>query len=177
MAAPQPPLPKLGKQDIEAARAQASAHFQAGRYADAAEMLLRVFETEPQPLYLFNAGQAYRKGEKPREAKATYERFLEVAPTHKLAPEVRGYVKDMDALLLTQQKAQQISLELDREKAEADFARRALLQERSKPLYKQPVLWVLLGGGVLAVLTGLGVAGYFSAVSQSDLGTQAVVLP
>lgn len=176
-AAPAPPLPKLSKSDIDGAKAQASAHFQAGRYSDAAELLLRVYEAEPQPLYLFNAGQAYRKGDKPREAKATYQRFLDVAPTHRLAPEVRGYVKDMDTILATQQQAQQISLELDKEKSEAQFARQALLQERGKPLYKRPVFWVLIGGGVLVALTALSIGVYFGEVSKSDLGTQRVVLP
>lgn len=176
-AAPAPPLPKLSKSDIDGAKAQASAHFQAGRYSDAAEMLLRVYEAEPQPLYLFNAGQAYRKGDKPREAKTTYQRFLDVAPTHRLAPEVRGYVKDMDTILATQQKAQQISLELDKEKTEAQFARQALLQERGKPLYKRPVFWVLVGSGVLVALTALSIGVYFAEVSKSDLGTQRVVLP
>ncbi len=139
--------------------------------------MLRVFEADPQPLYLFNAGQAYRKGDLPSEAKATYERFLDVAPSHKLAPEVRGYVKDMDTLLATQKKAKEISLELDKEKAEAQFARQALLQERSTPIYKRPLFWGLMGTGLLVVLGGVAVTVATISAGRSDLGTQIVKLP
>lgn len=175
-AKPAPAAP-LAKGEIDGAKAQAGAHFQAGRYRDAADLLLRVFEADPQPLYLFNAGQAYRKGDLPGEAKATYERFLDVAPNHKLAPEVRGYVKDMDTLLATQKKAKEISLELDKEKAEAQFARQALQQERSTPIYKRPLFWGLMGTGLLVVLGGVAVTVATISAGRSDLGTQIVKLP
>lgn len=172
-----PAATRLAKGEVDAAKAQAGSHFQAGRYRDAAELLLRVYDADAQPIYLFNAGQAFRKGDLPLEAKTTYERFLSVAPDHKLAPEVRGYVKDMDALLATQAKAREISLELDKEKAEAQFARQALLQERTKPVYKRPLFWVLLGAGVLVTATVVGVLGWSVSVSRSDLGTQTVRAP
>ena len=171
------PAAPLAKGEVDAAKTQAASHFQAGRYREAAELLLRVFDADRQPLYLFNAGQAYRKGDLPNEAKATYERFLDVAPNHKLAPEVRGYVKDMDTLLATQKKAKEISLELDKEKADAQFARQALLQERSTPIYKRPLFWGLMGTGLLVVLGGVAVTVATISAGRSDLGTQIVKLP
>ncbi len=165
---------KLSKAEIDEVKAQASAAFQAGKYTEAAEILRRVYESDPQPLYLFNAGQAYRKGDKPREAKAAYEQFLSVAPQHKLAPEVSGYIRDMDTILSTQKKAQEISLELDKEKAEATFARQALQQERSTPIYKKPLFWATVAGGVVIVATaGLIVFG-IQAQGFSDLGNRKV---
>ena len=75
--------------------------------------------TSPTPaLVPVQRGPSVSKGDKPREAKAAYEQFLTVAPQHKLAPEVSGYIRDMDTILSTQKKAQEISLELDKEKAE-----------------------------------------------------------
>lgn len=167
------PPRKLSKAEVEEAKTQASAAFQSGKYSEAAEILLRVYDSEPQPLFLFNAGQAYRKGDKPKEAKAAYEQFLQVAPSHKLAPEVQGYVRDMDALLASKKQAQEISLELDKEKAESRFVKQALERERS-PIYKKPLFWVALAGGLVAVVTiGLGV---FAVQVQgySDLGNRKV---
>ncbi|HNN92605.1 MAG TPA: tetratricopeptide repeat protein [Pseudomonadota bacterium] len=165
---------KLNKAEIDEAKAQASAAFQAGRYTEAAEILRRVYESDPQPLYLFNAGQAYRKGDKPREAKTAYEQFLVVAPKHKLAPEVSGYIRDMEALLLTQKKAQEISLELDKEKAEAMFVRQALQQERGTPIYKKPLFWAGLAGGVI-VVSAFGLLAFgVQAQGFSDLGNRKV---
>lgn len=167
------PARKLNKAEIEEAKTQASAAFQSSKYSEAAEILLRVYESDPQPLFLFNAGQAYRKGDKPKEAKAAYEQFLQVAPKHKLAPEVQGYVRDMDALLASKKQAQEISLELDKEKAESRFVKQALDRERS-PIYKKPLFWVALAGGLVAAVTiGLGV---FAVQVQgySDLGNRKV---
>lgn len=167
------PKGKLSKAEIDAAKALASSAFQVGKYSDAAEILLRVYESDPQPLYLFNAGQSYRKGDKPREAKAAYEKFLQAAPEHRLAPEVVGYIRDMDTILATQKKTQEISIELDKEKAEAQWARQALQQERA-PLYKKPLFWATVAGGVVVVATiGLVVLAIQSQ-GFSDLGNRRV---
>lgn len=167
------PKRKLTKAEIDESKAQAATAFQTGKYSAAAELLLRVYEADPQPLYLFNAGQSYRKGDKPLEAKNAYEQFLRVAPDHRLAPEVVGYIRDMEAILATQKKAQEISFELDKEKAEANSARQALQAERA-PLYKKPLFWATVAGGVVVVAT-IGIVVFaIQAQGFSDLGNRRV---
>ena len=121
------------KAEIDATLAEAAAMFKAGQHVEAADKLMLVYESDPQPLLLFNAGQAYRRAKRPRQAKEAYQTFLSVAPNHSLCPEVRGYVRDMDTLLELQQREQQISLQLQQEKEVATSAQQALQQERSRP--------------------------------------------
>ena len=83
-----------------------------------------------------------------------------MAPVHPLVPEVRGYLRDMQTLEEMQRREQQISLQLQQEKADATFARQALQQERSTPLYKRPMFWGVVAGVGLALVAG-GIAGSF----------------
>jgi tetratricopeptide (TPR) repeat protein len=108
----------------EAHVAYANLLFQAGLYADAAAALRRAYERNPKPIYLFNAGQSYRKGLYPVEALELYERFIAIAPTHPLANEARGHVQTIQALLQKQRENEQIKLQLTEEQALAEQARK-----------------------------------------------------
>lgn len=156
------------KAEVEAALAEASALFKAGQHVQAADKLMAVYQSSPQPIYLFNAGQAYRRAKLPVQAKGAYQRFLDTAPTHPLAPEVRGYVRDMQTLEEMQRHEQQISLQLQQEKAEATSARQALLQEKSTPIYKRPLFWGLMAGVSLAVFSGAIVLGVIRERANAD---------
>lgn len=72
----------------------AALKYKAGEYLEAANELNLAYSLQPQPVFLFNIAQAYRKGRASRAAKEMYQRFVEVAPTHPLAPEARGYIQD-----------------------------------------------------------------------------------
>ncbi|MFO0576915.1 MAG: hypothetical protein U1A78_23170 [Polyangia bacterium] len=108
----------------EAHVAYANQLFLAGLYADAAAALRRAYERNPKPIYLFNAGQSYRKGLYPVEALELYERFIAIAPAHPLANEARGHVQTIQALLQKQRENEQIKLQLTEEQALAEQARK-----------------------------------------------------
>lgn len=172
---PPPEGAALSLAEAKVAQAQAAELFRQNHFVQAAELLRLAYLGEPHPLLLFNAGQAYRKAERPLEAKYMYEQFVAAAPEHALTPEARGYIKDMEALAVTQQRGQQIALALEETKQrekEAALAlekerqialetQRALVQtreqlerERNKPLYRRPWFW-----GVLSAVTVVVVAG------------------
>lgn len=152
--------PPRNKAELDAALAEASVLFKQGQHVEAADKLLWIYSASPQPIYLFNAGQAYRRAKRPSQAKAAYVRFVDAAPSHPLVPEVRGYLRDLQTLEEMQQHEQQISLQLQQERADATVARQALQQERSTPIYKRPLFWGVLAGVGLALVAG-GVAGSF----------------
>ena len=176
-AMPSPPaqsadeLPKKPrtKAELDATLVEAATMFKAGQHVEAADKLMLVYESDPQPLLLFNAGQAYRRAKRPKQAKEAYQTFLSVAPNHSLCPEVRGYVRDMDTLLELQQREQQISLQLQQEKEVATSAQQALQQERTKPIYKRPLFWGLVAGLGVAVIAGVTAAGVIGVRVQADV--------
>jgi tetratricopeptide (TPR) repeat protein len=148
---------------------EAAALFKAGQHVEAADKLMLVYDTDPQPLLLFNAGQAYRRAKRPSQAKEAYQRFLSAAPEHSLVPEVRGYVRDMDTLLEMQQREQQISLQLQQEKEVSTSAQQALQKERSKPLHKRPLFWGLVAGVGIAAVAAATIGGIIGVRVQADV--------
>lgn len=137
-AEPEPPSAneQPAEVDPKALQARAAQLFHANQFVEAAELLQLVYKSEPRPILLFNAGQAYRKAERAAEAQAMYEQFLTVAPAHALAPEARGYIKDMAALLAMQQRAREVALALEEHLAATESSKQqaalALQQERQR---------------------------------------------
>lgn len=158
----------------------ASAMFKAQKFTEAGQSLQQAYQREPRPIFLFNAGQAYRKGERYSEAKAAYSEFLQVAPDHRLASEARGYVATLTALIEQRDRSQQIEMALSDQKAEserakqlseenrakAEQAEKALAEEQTKQkkFYRRPWFWGLVGAGV--VLGGSIAAGVLIAGAQ-----------
>ena len=165
----------------------ASAMFKAQKFVEAGQSLQQTYQREPRPIFLFNAGQAYRKGERYSEAKAAYSEFLQVAPDHRLASEARGYVATLTALIEQRDRSQQIEMALSDQKAEserakqlseenrvkaeanrakAEQAEKALADEQTKQkkFYRRPWFWGLVGAGV--VLGGSIAAGVLIAGAQ-----------
>jgi hypothetical protein len=141
------PAPLIDIKDAELHAKLASALFKVGNYLEAASELNLAYALVPQPIYLFNIAQAYRKAQRAAAAKVMYEKFLEAAPNHPLAPEARGYMADMEALAHAQEARNDAQEALSREK------------QRPKPIYKRPVFWGVLGTvvGVSAIAIGLGI--------------------
>lgn len=156
----------------EAARlvAEAKVHFSEKDYAAAAAKLVRAHALEPNPMYLFNAGQSLRKGGRPKEALALYERFVSTSPTHRLVGEARNYISDLQGLLEAQKRGEEVQLQLDAERQERTKTAEELEQERqtlektrlelekakNPPVYKKGWFWAALAG---VVFTGIAVAG------------------
>lgn len=149
--------------------------FEEQKFGEAAQALQRAYRLTPNPLYLFNAGQSYRKAEDKSHALEMYREFLRSAPEHKLADEARGYLKDLESAIALQSRLSTVKLELEAERAESDEAQRkaqdaqlraeqaqrALELERKKPFYKRGWFYgVVIGGslGVAAIIAaGVGI--------------------
>lgn len=138
--------------------------FSEQKFVEAAESLQRAYDADAKPLYLFNAGTAYRKAEKRREALGLYQRYLEVAPDGPLAAEARNYVKDLQALLAAQDNLQGTTQLLETERTQSqqkqEQLEQALRKERTKPIYKRPWFIVTATAVGIAVIATLGFAGY-----------------
>ncbi|HND09568.1 MAG TPA: hypothetical protein PKO07_14565 [Pseudomonadota bacterium] len=140
--------------------------FKEQQFSEAGEHLLAAHESKPQPVLLFNAGQAYRKALRPIEARNAYQKLIDDYPSHPLVPESKGYVQTLDALIAEVKEKQQIELALTEQKSKTEKelaeerARREEVQKElskyKKPFYKKAWFWLLVsgvvvGGGVVAL--------------------------
>lgn len=151
--------------DAAAQISQARQLFEEQKFSEAAQALQEAYRLAPNPLYLFNAGQSYRKAEDKPRALDLYREFLRIAPEHKLAEEARGYVRDLESAIAMQSSLSTVKLELEAERAESDEAQRkakdaqqraeqaqrALEIERKKPFYKRGWFYGVVIGGTLGI--------------------------
>lgn len=91
---------------LTAAQNDARAHFKkgeadyaAGQYVDALAAYQAGYDAEPLPGFLVNIAQCQRRMGDLERARATYQKFIMVAPDSPLVPEVRKLVEDLDRLL------------------------------------------------------------------------------
>lgn len=198
-AAPEAPADPLAA--AKATQARAAQLFRDQQFAEAAELLKSAYVDDPRPILLFNAGQAYRKAERAAEAKSMYEQFLKAAPGHPLAPETRGYIKDMESLSAMQLQVKQVSLALEEQLAATQLSERqaaqTLEQERQRSLQIRQALlntqaqlerdrqklasrrrWIVgLALGIPAAVAAIvgGAAGaYLSSRASTDGGTVTI---
>lgn len=109
--------------------------FTSGRYEQSVRELSAAHALDPQPIFLFNIAQSYRRWQRLREALSYYQQFLKADPKTSLRAETRGYIQELSALLEKQEQ---------------------LERERRKPAWRKPWFWGLVSGGVALVATGLG---------------------
>ena len=90
----------LGKQEF----ADGKAAYASGDYLKAALHFSNAYKADPDPAYIFNAGQAYRRraeaksGDVPHDCQQSlfaYRKFLELLPEAPNKSEVDGYIKEM----------------------------------------------------------------------------------
>ena len=180
------PPPANEPQTPAAHLATARQFFKAQQYPEAAEALRRAYALEPKPLYLFNAGTAYRKGEKLALALDMYKRYVEAVPDGELANEARAYIKDLTDLLDAQKRleannqalqganqlldnernqTQQTQLALEQEKKRVEQIQIELEKAKRKPWYRRPPFIVLS-----TVVAGLGLIVGMTALAISQSG-------
>src|SRR6185295_10549531 len=130
------PPPASEPQTAVSNLASARQLFNDRKYVEAAEALRRAHVLEPKPIYLFNAGTAYRKGEKLGPALEMYKRYVEAVPEGALANEARAYIKDLTDLLeahkrleANSQALQGANQLLESERSQAQQTQLALEQE------------------------------------------------
>ncbi len=156
--------------------------FQQQKYAEAGDHLRAAHEQSPNAVLLFNAGQAYRKALRPKEARDSYQQMITTYPDHPLVPEAKGYVQTLDALIAEVQAKQQIELSLQQQKqlSEKELAEERLRREEiqkelskyKKPYYKSAWFWLLISGAVLTVGTVIAIPVGVNSQSKTDGGTQ-----
>jgi tetratricopeptide (TPR) repeat protein len=71
--------------------------YQAGRYAEAAQLLEQAFEAHEHPLLVYDMGQAYRLARDHQHALEAYQRYIQICPRDRLRNAV--YVSMADCLL------------------------------------------------------------------------------
>jgi hypothetical protein len=97
VAAAQPAGPVPDKAKASAAFARGRAHYAAGDYRAAATAFLEAYAADPDPGYLFNAGQAFRFAGDCPGAAHYYRQFLGAVSSAPNLDKVRGYLDEMDA--------------------------------------------------------------------------------
>jgi len=94
-AAPSPEAEREARRAFQAAEAD----FKAGRFTDALASYQSGYAQAPLPGFLINIAQCYRRlGDLPK-AKATYQKFVMVAPDSPHVPEVKTLIAELDKLI------------------------------------------------------------------------------
>jgi hypothetical protein len=78
---------------------RAEAHFKAGAFAEALPEYEDGYARMPLPGFLINIAQCQRRLGDLVQARATYRKFILVAPDSPYVPEVKGLVAELDSLL------------------------------------------------------------------------------
>jgi tetratricopeptide (TPR) repeat protein len=78
---------------------QAEQHFRGGLFAEALAQYQAGYDAFPLPGFLINIAQCHRRLGDLRKARATYRKFLMVAPESPHAAQVRGLVTELDRLI------------------------------------------------------------------------------
>src|SRR5262245_46834931 len=80
-----------------------------GNFDQAAESFKKAFEVAGKPNYLYNVAQAYRQGNKCKEAQFFYKRFLDLKDNDKAKPlppdkraEIEGFINDLEECIKRQ---------------------------------------------------------------------------
>jgi tetratricopeptide (TPR) repeat protein len=89
-----------------ATRADAAAHWKAGQdaydlgqYDVAIEEFKRGYELQPEPAFLYNIAQAYRRLGQAKEALFFYKRYLGLDPDSKARAQVEAWIVELEAAL------------------------------------------------------------------------------
>lgn len=78
---------------------EAEAHFRAGEFAEALSAYEAGYAQAPLPGFLINIAQCYRRLGDLTRARATYQKFVMVAPDSPHVPEVTNLIAEIDKLL------------------------------------------------------------------------------
>lgn len=101
-AAPTDPALAPDKAKASAAYARGRAQYAATDYRAAAASFLEAYAADPDPGYLFNAGQAFRFAGDCAQAARAYRQFLGAVSSAPNLDKVRGYLDEMDACVRRQ---------------------------------------------------------------------------
>ncbi|MCA9673078.1 MAG: tetratricopeptide repeat protein [Myxococcales bacterium] len=161
-----------------------------GKYAEAAKHFEAGYKADPRPRFLINVAQSYRQAGDLEQAKANYQRFLELAPKRStLRPQVERLVAEIDQLIAEKKRKEEARRKAlvtpppattpppgvtpppagdPNNPADGDAS------ASSRPVYKRWWFWTAIGAAVAAgVVVGVvaGTQGGSDYVEQGGLGS------
>ena len=80
-------------------------HFKAGEYEEALTDYQAGYDAKPLPGFLVNIGQCQRRLGDLKAARATYQKFVLIAPDSPLVPQVKSMMAEIDGLLASSDKS------------------------------------------------------------------------
>jgi tetratricopeptide (TPR) repeat protein len=144
------------------------AHFKASAFDEALAEYQQGYEAKPLPGFLVNIAQCQRRLGDLKKARATYQKFVLVAPDSPLVPQVRSMIAEIDGLLEKEPETPAAGPDADAKPTVAVPAPAApvLVASASAPAPPEPPrhrwwLWgalgaVVVGGAVTAVVLSTG---------------------
>lgn len=141
-----------------------------GQFAEAAELMRRAYELQPEPILLFNIGRALEGDGNVSGAIEAYSRYLEVSPD----AENRGLVERRLAVLNAQQRdletmQQELhDAEARLQEAEVGSGDSSNGRDVSARRSVNPIPWAIMGVGLASVIAG-GVLGAL-ALDREETG-------
>ena len=96
-----PTAPAAAEAELQARQSfrDAEAHFKAGLFTHALGEYQAGYELMPLPGFLINIAQCYRRLGDLTRARASYRKFILVAPDSPLVPQVKGLIAELDELI------------------------------------------------------------------------------
>lgn len=152
---------------------EAALEYQAGRFAQAVELLLEAQRLDPDPILHYNLARAYEGMGDLARALASYRAYVQADPNSKDRGAMEARIKTLE------------QLRADRERVEApppvDTPKPAPVGPKEEPRSPSPVPWVIAGIGVLGfgaggALGGLCLARGDEAEDPATSGVDAVRL-
>jgi tetratricopeptide (TPR) repeat protein len=157
------------------------AHFKAGRYDEALAAYQEGYAAVPLPGFLINVAQCQRRLGDLAKARATYEKFLFVAPDSPLVPEVKKLIAELDQMLtadLAVETPTSPSPDLSAPAPTEPVATMVTVEARAtpapdRPLWKRWWLWGAVGAAVAAgTVTAFALSSSAPAtIHEGSLGT------
>jgi iron complex outermembrane receptor protein len=185
----------LASSDDSGQRAEARHHYQAGlahfnlrEYKPAIDEFQAAYRLLPDPVFLYNLGQAYRLDDNPDQALYFYRAYLRTSEDAPNRREVEDRIKALQKVIADKQKlatppdhALPPNGQQATPPAKPQAPTRAVAANnpatarpaRATPLYKRWWLWTAVGVVVAgaAVGVGVGVAAQKSATFDANVGT------
>jgi tetratricopeptide (TPR) repeat protein len=166
------------------------AHFKAGEFEEALAEYQAGYDAKPLPGFLVNIAQCQRRLGDLKTARATYQKFVLVAPDSPLVPQVRSMITEIENLLADTDKSKPANDDTDDAKPDSAKAAAAPEPEHAAPALvsagssREPApaperssrrwwLW----GAIGAVVVGGAVAAYAlsrggtTTINEGSLGT------
>jgi len=99
LAAPASAAPSAAEREARHRFDEGEALYRAGHYADALAKYQAGYDADPLAGFLINIAQCQRRLGDLKAARATYRKFVLVAPDSRLVPEVETLIKQLDDLI------------------------------------------------------------------------------